>query len=1224
MTSRNTTNLLVSTLAGLALVCLGSINTFAQKNIKTQPLAEGKRVDVEITMRTISSDMIKSIDQTKHRSQQSRKEKQKAADEVLNKSMMLVKKGEKASAYSALEQLTLAQKLFQEIQDFPGIAQTDFITAMAYTSLGDYQNAIIHGEKSIKMWKIIGDQAGEATAITGLGLINYKFGEFQKALENYLQAIPLLQSAGDRDWEASTCSTICKIYSNLGEFHKGIEFGQKALMLYKDLQDEVEQAKILILMGELYWKSEQAKNAIDPLISALSIYRKLGDASMEATVLYRIGLSYTLIEDQDTAINYFNQGLSIFSQNGDQLMQVLTYNRLGRAYLDLADLPKALENYLKAQSINTSLNDKSEHAYSLRGLGGVFHEQGDLRKALEYYEKGLLLTQEAKDQKGEAFTLNNIGLVYFDLGRVPQSLKTLSHALQVFQKIHNVKGIRMVLHNLGLVYSGLGEMQKALHYYESALQLNQAVNDFGGIAHTLSNIGTIYHDLGLTQKALTTFNEALKLRKIIGDRSGEASTLSNIGGVYYDLRDFQKALEYYHQALGLYENIGNKTEQATVLNNIGTLYSATGEKQKSLEKYEQALRLSRFSGNLEGEATTLHNVGSIYFDLGKDEVAIDNIERSLFLFKRLGNLQGIANTLSGLMIVYESMSKLNLAIYYGKKSVQAHQEIRFGIKDLDEESRRSYLKKIEYTYRFLTYILISKGKLLEAEQVLALLKEEEHTRLLRRRKNEALLNIGLNPTETVAAKLLDQVAELGKERYDLLELKEKQQLSQSQIERLNQLERDLLPKANAEFRNALTAIQKEAPDLTARTVEVKEAQKLQSTLKELGRGTVALYTLISNESELKQTETQLTSKGWVILVTPDFRRAYQIDVKELNQTVALLRQTMRNDQFDPRPPAQKLYRMIFQTPQPKGKTLAEDLEAYLKNQPNQTLMWSLDGILRYVPIGTLHDGKQYLVERYRNVVFTTASLSELTSLVSQQWKGLGLGVSKEYKPFSPLPGVTQELEAIIRDPQNPRFKGVLPGIAHENEEFQLKTMLDHLREDFPAVHIASHFYYNLASPPESFLLLGDGSHLEMVQFEDMENPFEKTELLTLSACDTATGDWQQINGKDAEGLAYVAQRLGAKSVLASLWPVDDIGTQVLMPKFYRLRQTGLTKAAALQQAQLSLLRGEETVTISASRRSVKELFTKTEPKLKPFIKDPKCPYAHPYYWAPFILIGNWK
>jgi CHAT domain-containing protein len=210
-------------------------------------------------------------------------------------------------------------------------------------------------------------------------------------------------------------------------------------------------------------------------------------------------------------------------------------------------------------------------------------------------------------------------------------------------------------------------------------------------------------------------------------------------------------------------------------------------------------------------------------------------------------------------------------------------------------------------------------------------------------------------------------------------------------------------------------------------------------------------------------------------------------------------------------------------------------------------------------------------------------------------------------------------------------EGIMPGTIRLNQAFTKQSLTEGLRSGAPVVHIASHFSYNSAAPERSFLLLG-ASHMTVEEMQDLSNPFEKVELLTLSACDTAMGS---ANGKEVEGLAYVAQSLGAKSVIASLWPVSDRGTDELMLRFYRIRAANpqITKSDAFNQAQLSALRGDEpaqnesqqsrTGTDSGQGRGT-EAISGGSARLPLYKPDPNRPFAHPHFWAAFILIGNWK
>jgi CHAT domain-containing protein len=178
------------------------------------------------------------------------------------------------------------------------------------------------------------------------------------------------------------------------------------------------------------------------------------------------------------------------------------------------------------------------------------------------------------------------------------------------------------------------------------------------------------------------------------------------------------------------------------------------------------------------------------------------------------------------------------------------------------------------------------------------------------------------------------------------------------------------------------------------------------------------------------------------------------------------------------------------------------------------------------------------------------------------------------------------------------------------------------------LHIASHFKFAAGTEADSFLLLGDGSKLSLKDVRTRVR-FSGVDLLTLSACETAFGGGQDANGREIEGFATLAQNRGAKSVLASLWPVSDASTSRLMQTLYSSRdKEQLNKAAALQKAQLSLLKGKSEVsaTVDTWRGPVRANLpsaANAPSALPAYRANPALPHAHPYYWAPFILMGNW-
>jgi len=276
-----------------------------------------------------------------------------------------------------------------------------------------------------------------------------------------------------------------------------------------------------------------------------------------------------------------------------------------------------------------------------------------------------------------------------------------------------------------------------------------------------------------------------------------------------------------------------------------------------------------------------------------------------------------------------------------------------------------------------------------------------------------------------------------------------------------------------------------------------------------------------------------------------------------------------------------------------------------------------------------------LSERYQTVIYTPAGASDLKNTASADWKGLGFGVSTEIKSpgigeFVALESVPGELRAVIRDTSGRDGggkDGVIEGRIFLNSQFTEQQFMDALRpQQYPLVHIASHFVFRPGDGLKSFLLLGDGRRLTLETINNTDNLFRGVELLTLSACETGIGE-ESDRGAEIEGFGVLAQKKGAKAVLATLWNVADASTGRLMREFYRLRATkpGMSKAEALQQAQLSLLRGPSRKGVPGTRdRDIAKAAEARASEPGKFQPEFGKPYSHPYYWAPFTLIGNWK
>jgi CHAT domain-containing protein len=317
-----------------------------------------------------------------------------------------------------------------------------------------------------------------------------------------------------------------------------------------------------------------------------------------------------------------------------------------------------------------------------------------------------------------------------------------------------------------------------------------------------------------------------------------------------------------------------------------------------------------------------------------------------------------------------------------------------------------------------------------------------------------------------------------------------------------------------------------------------------------------------------------------------------VSQKELETTVNLLRDSLdQANDYRFLPPAKQLYNWLI-------RPIQDQLEA---NQVS-TLVFVLDGVLRNIPMSVLHDGQQYLVEKPYSVAVTPGlQLLGTQPLAQKQLRSALLaGITIARPGFSALPSVKNELAQIQAEIPNTTTlldRGASPSNseltvdrAFTNANFQTAIAAG----AFPIVHLATHGQFS-SQLEETYILTEDGR----LNVEDLRSSLRTTavrqdsvlELLVLSACETAKGDNQA-----ALGLAGIAIRAGARSTVATLWQVNDYSSAVFMGEFYRelvnVRALQTTKAGALQQAQRSLLQNPD--------------------------------YKHPYFWAPYVLIGNWQ
>jgi CHAT domain-containing protein len=776
-----------------------------------------------------------------------------------------------------------------------------------------------------------------------------------------------------------------------------------------------------------------------------------------------------------------------------------------------------------------------------------------------------------------ATLLGSLGDVYLDTGRYAEAEAALLQAAALDKKVHGPSSSQLgiTLNDLGVLYRLMGQYGKAESSLRQAVAMDEKVlgADSGLVMLNQVALAGILHIQGKDAEAEPLARSALaSAEKVLGPERSDHPVVNGallvLAEILRESGRYAEAEPLYRQALANSEKfLGPDHPQVAGLSmKLAQLLRATGRDAEALALLKRAYRITRISDN--------QTIGW-------------RVPGELMQYYRAGK-----------------SPRPMVAIFYGKEAVNKLQTLRGNLSGSGKDAQQSFVSAAEVNsvYRTLADLLIAQGRLSEAQQVLAMIKEQEFYNFTQRAaavdapKTVASLNAPEKELDALNAREIG----IGKE-YGALQDKMRRdgKLSAADRKRLEAL-RAQIDEAQASFDTKAAAVAKSSADPEARKRRGEEindfSRAFQGTLRDMGHDAVLAQYFIEDD------------RVAILLTTPTavVARESLIKRQDLVDQIRAYRKTLASPSQDPLPQAQALYRVLI-------GPIAADLHA----AGAKTLMLSLDDMLRYLPFAALHDGSGYLVENMSIVMVTEAVRDKLARQPKPDWSVWGMGVTKGGKDYEALPYVGEELNGITG------AKGILAGRVMLDKEFTENSLRDGLDLAYPIIHIASHFQFTSGSMDDSFLLLGDGSRMTLAQIKTKLN-FNGVELLTLSACETAVGDANaSYTGVEVEGLGALAQQAGAKAVLATLWPVADGSTALLMRVLYRAhKQDHLDKAEALRAAQLALLKG--TVQADASIKATRGLARMGTPQAGGSFKpDPNAPFAHPFYWAPFILMGNW-
>lgn len=876
----------------------------------------------------------------------------------------------------------------------------------------------------------------------------------------------------------------------------------------------------------------------------------------------------------------------------------------------------AIVKYQQALPLFQAAGDSYRQTLAVQAIGIAHLQLNEFRTALRHFEEALWLAQEIGDQRLEAPIETFLGGACDLLGEIAKSHRHYARARILAGRLGDKPTQGSAFNNIGKLHHDAGDFQRALDYYLQALPLFDESPPRRAI--TLNNIGVSYNSLGEPERALDYLRQSLEILKTGADRSAEALTLHNIGFSYNKLAKYKEALDYYNQARVIVQKIGNRSLEALTLDLLGATYSDMGQPAKALEYHQQALEIQRTARNVRREALCLLNLGHVYGLLGQPGKAVEHYNQALAMLRNISDLNSAAIALEGRARAQQQLGNLSESRKDIEESLSLIETVR--ARSGSQSLRASYLASREKAYELYVHLLMqlhakdpNAGHDAEALQA----SERGRARSLLEMLNEAPADI----QQGVGVDLVKREREIRQS----INAKAQRQI-QLTAQNGNRQEIDTFAKEiralEDEYQQVQVAIRKASPAYAALTqpqpLGLKEIQQL------LEPNTVLLEYSLGDERSYLFAVTRNSLKSFALPKGEEIGKLAQ----RVSQSI-----TARSFVKSLETPAQRQARIARADAEFEkasvdlGQMILAPAAADLGTR---RVVVIADGALQYVPFAALSLRAGYRPLILDNEIVSLPSASALAvqrqTLANRKPAPKALAViadpvfsarDSRFKPGGSTARESAEATRIIEHgpagsgtqmtirrlpftrQEADRILAVAPGGANLRAvDFRANRSIATSGElsNYRYVHFATHGYLDTSRAGLSAIVLSlvdetgkpqDG----FLRTHDIYNLHLPAELVVLSACETGLG--KDVKGEGLEGLTRGFMYAGARRVIVSLWNVNDKATAGLMQHLYvGMLRNKKTPAAALRDAQIEVLRVKQ--------------------------------WQSPYYWAGFVMQGEWR
>ena len=887
------------------------------------------------------------------------------------------------------------------------------------------------------------------------------------------------------------------------------------------------------------------KIARDYFETSLNEAREIGNKDAESTSLNNLGNAYKSLSDFKKAIEFHQLALRIAKDIGNKDGVGAAYNSLGNAYKSLSEFKKAIEFYQLALKIAKDTRNKDGEAAILNNLAGGYSSLSDFKKAIKLYQLALRITKDTGNKDQEAAIYNNLGSTYQSLSEFKKAIEFYQLALRIAKDTGNKDQEATTYNNLGSAYQSLSDFKKAIEFYQLALKIAKDTGNKDGEGSISNNLGSAYQSLSEFKKAIEFHQLALRIAKDIGNKEQEGISYNNLGNAYQSLSDFGKAIEFYQLALRIVKDTGNKNGEGAVYNNLGIACHSTKNLEKAIEFYQLALKLFKDTGNKYGEGAIYYHLGLFYNSLGDVQKAIEFYQLSLRIIKDSGNKDVEGTIYTSLGSVYAFLSDF-------KKAMEFFQHARSIAKETGNREAE------QNTYGHLACVLWSLGDYSKAEKCFkSCIELVEEMRVLLEGNDEWKISFR-NERDCVSR---------------LVRLQLQQRTERKTLEALLTAERGRA-EALVDLLESQYGVRKSIRSLSKHQKELIILNHLSSPTLFIMDDTLAqsvnIWMLLKGGKE-----------GWLVQqrVSDDLTSMTYQTYKQIGVNKSMWPKSRSRKEIVDQGGALKVLYDILIAP------ISHSIEG-------DEIVIVPDGSSFLIPYAALVDqNSRYLSETLRiRLVPSLTTLRLLAEcpkgrhstsgalLVGNPW--VETVRIKGCKPFPQLPGAEEEVKMI----------GQILNIEPLAGKSATKDRVLSGLNSVSLVHIAAHG----RTETGEIILSPNSASAErpkekdfLLTMADVLDAKVHAKLVVLSCCNSGRG---KIKVEGVVGIARAFLGAGARSVIATLWAIDDKATLAFMRHFYDHLVAGKSASESLHQA---MKRMRESENFNAMK-----------------------------HWAPFVLIGD--